>query len=287
MPQKEKVPRKQQREEARQKARAMMEETRRKEKRNKMLFQGGIITGVLAIVAIVALVIVNQPQPVPQANPANMISGGVVLSGEQQVVPTAAIPEGGTATPTPLTADKVHVDIYVDYLCPFCKLFEETQQTTMETYMENYPVEFEFHPVGMIAEYSAVTANAAACVASLEPNLWWEANKALYANQPDEATGQQYTKKQSIDYVLKTAWAELPISPEVKNCVKDTRYYDSVMVASQDALTKPLPNTNNITLQSTPTILIDGVKFEGNWRDDPFSMSTALDKALEAKGLLK
>lgn len=284
MAKQEKIPRKQQREEARQKARALMEENKRKEKRNKIFFQGGVIGGVLVILAVIALVITNQPQPVPQANPSNMISGGVILSGKQQVVPTAAIPQNGKAVPTPLTEDKVHVDIYVDYLCPFCKLFEEVQQKTIMNYMENYPVEFEFHPLGMIAEYSAVTANAAACVASLEPNLWWEANNALYANQPEESAGARYTKKQSIDYILKTAWKDVPVSDEVTACVKDTRYYDSIMVASTKALGEPLPNTN-AKLESTPTILIDGVKFEGNWRDDQYSLSGALDKALQEKGL--
>jgi protein-disulfide isomerase len=285
MSQKEKVPRKQAREEARQKAKAVMEETRRKEKRNKMFFQGGIIVGVLAVVSIIGLLIANQPQPVPQANPANMISGGVVLTGNQQVVPSAAIPEGGEATATPLTDDKVHVDIYVDYLCPFCKLFEEVQKETIMSYMENYPVEFEFHPLGMISEYSAVSANAAACVASLEPALWWDANNALYDFQPEEAKGAQFTKKQSINYILETAWVNTPVSEEVKQCVKDTRYYDSVMFASATALSDVLPNTNGVKLQSTPTVLIDGVKFEGNWRDNTTSLSQAIDQALEAKGL--
>lgn len=285
MAQKEKIPRKQQREEARQKARALMEETKRKEKRTKLFIQGGIVLAIVAVIAIVVLVIANQKPPAAQANPTNMISNGVVLTDNAQVVSTAAIPKGGTYTPTTLSEDKVHIDVYVDYLCPFCKLFEETQNDTLLKYMQNSDVEVEYHPLGMIAEYSAVTANASACVASLQPELWWKANNALYATQPEESVGQNYSKKQSITSILKTSWTDLPISNEVKDCVQDTRFYDWAMLASQEALTQPLPNSSGTTLKSTPTVLIDGVLFAGNWRDEPRTFSAAIDSALEAKGL--
>lgn len=283
MAQKEKVSRKQQREEARIKARATMEAARRKEKRAKLFIQGGVVLGILLIAGIIVLSIVNQKPPTPQVNPANMISNGVLLEGDAQVVPSKAIPKGGTATPTQLSDGKVLVTVYVDYLCPYCKMFEEAESNTLLENMQTGKVQVEYVSAALLSQYSAVAANASACVASLEPNKWWEANLALFKAQPEESVGQGYSKKSSIDYIRKTALKDVGLSAETTECIKDTRYYDW-SVAMSDTFLSPdylLPNTN-VRLEGTPTIIIDGVKFDTKSGQ---TLDEAIKAAVAAKGL--
>ena len=81
------------RQQAREKARQAREKERACEKRNRLLLQGGIVLGVLAIVVVVGLVIANALKPAGPG-PANMASGGVVFEQDLQVQDTPALESG-------------------------------------------------------------------------------------------------------------------------------------------------------------------------------------------------
>lgn len=81
------------RQQAREKARQAREKERAREKRNRLLLQGGIVLGVLAIVVVVGLVIANALKPAGPG-PANMASGGVVFEQDLQVQDTPALESG-------------------------------------------------------------------------------------------------------------------------------------------------------------------------------------------------
>jgi len=76
------------REAAREKARVLREEQKKKDRRTKLILQGSIILASLAIVAIIALVVVNSIA-VKKPGPRNMASDGIQLS------------QGAIATETP------------------------------------------------------------------------------------------------------------------------------------------------------------------------------------------
>ena len=74
---------------AREKARQLRTSQQRKDRRRKALLSGGIVIGVLAIAAIVAVVIVSAIRPtVP--GPKNMASDGVVIGAGLKVKATPA-----------------------------------------------------------------------------------------------------------------------------------------------------------------------------------------------------
>src|SRR5690606_12628527 len=98
---------------------------RKKERRTKILLQGGILIAVLAVVAIVALVIVNSVRP-PAAGPLNMASDGIQLGAGMVATPTPGIEPGGEPVANDPEEGVLDIRIYVDYLCPFCNVFEET-----------------------------------------------------------------------------------------------------------------------------------------------------------------
>ena len=129
------------RESAREKARILREEQKKRERRNKFLIQGGIIVAVLAIAALIVGLIVNNTRP-DGPGPRNMASDGIVLvggeSGIEAVETPALSPE---ATPTPTVPDDsgtvANIVMYIDYLCPFCGQFEATNSESLRTMVES------------------------------------------------------------------------------------------------------------------------------------------------------
>jgi len=82
---------------AREKARQLRTTQQRKDRRNRTLLSGGIVLGVLAIAAIVAVVIMGAIRPtVP--GPKNMASDGVVVGSG--LIPSPARPPPTAARST-------------------------------------------------------------------------------------------------------------------------------------------------------------------------------------------
>jgi hypothetical protein len=103
------------REAAREKAKALRDQQRKKARRNRIFLQSGIGVGILAILAVIVLV-VQANVPVAAVGPKNMLSDGITIGKQFKAVPTAAIPANGK--PVPTTRDKkssvVTIRIYLD-----------------------------------------------------------------------------------------------------------------------------------------------------------------------------
>lgn len=279
---KEKLTRDEQRAAAREKAKADLAAKQKKNKLRKLFIQLGTIFGALAVVGIVLLVIFNSMKPgVAQANPANMISNGVIVEQGLKVQKSEPIPVGGAPSYPKLSEDKVSIVVYVDYLCPFCKQFELETADTVEQMIDSGKVTVEYRPVSFLSKYSAIAANASACVASFEPDKWWEANTALYEAQPDEAAAKSFSAKSSLNKV-KNALRPLQLSRDASVCIEDMPYFDWAQTASVEATNSVIANTDGEKVTGTPTIIIDGKKFNGNGTAD---FQTAVDEALKVKGL--
>ena len=129
------------REAAREKARVLREEQRKSERRRKLLIQGGVVVAILAVAALVVGLVLQNSQP-EGPGPRNMASDGILLIGGEngiEAVETPAIPEGGEPTPTEPDESGTVANIvtYVDYLCPYCGQFENTNNETMRTMVES------------------------------------------------------------------------------------------------------------------------------------------------------
>lgn len=256
------------REQAREHARLLREEAKRKARRRKWFLQGGIALGIVAVLAIVALVIVNSVKP-EGPGPKNMASDGIVLTGATAVKSTPGIPSGGQPTPTALSDDGVpHIRVYLDYQCPYCNQFETTNGPQLASWLDAGKVTLEVHPIAMLdssslgSRYSSRAANAAACVANYEPEKFLKVNTALFANQPQEGTkGLPNDKLLSI---LKGAGAS---SKSITDCVNDETFRSWVSNATTRALTKPLPNSPLKKINGTPTILVGKQPYTGGYTD--------------------
>ena len=280
----EKLTKNERREAAREKAKLQLEQEKKRRKIRSIWTKIGVLLGVLAVVGIVlSIILASNKPPVEQINPKNMVSDGVLFDGSTTPVSTPAIAKGSEPTPTTQNPDKVNVVVYLDYSCPYCKKFEAAQSSILENYVKSGDVTVEYHPLAFLSNYSAVAANASACIAANEPDKWWKANSELYAQQPDENVAKGYATKTSIRTV-KDILKGVGISSETSTCITDMPYIDWAAKATSSALTGPLPNSDSPKVQGTPYVIVDG-KFYPNadYINDPSTLTNVIEAAKQAK----
>ncbi|WP_350349302.1 thioredoxin domain-containing protein [Agromyces sp. G08B096] len=280
------------REAAREKARLLREEQKRRDRRKKVLVQGGVIVAVVVIAGLVAWAIFNSVKPAGPG-PRNMASDGIVLQGVDgaiTAVETPALQPGDdpVATVQDDSGDVANIVTYVDYLCPFCGQFEATNAETMRTLVESGAATLEVHPIAILTnksagtQYSLRAANAAACVADLSPESFFDYNAILFENQPEEgSTGLTNDQLKQL-----ASDAGVGSLSQVNSCIDDVRFKAWVQDATTRALSGPIPNSDLEAVTGTPTVLVNGKPYEGSLTDpgefQAFVTQAASESSLEA-----
>jgi protein-disulfide isomerase len=274
------------REAAREKARVLREEQKKRERRNKVLIQVGVIVAIVAIAALIGGLIFNSIKPAGPG-PKNMASDGILLvAGDDGIaaVETPAIPAGGDPTPTEQddSGTVANIVIYLDYLCPFCGQFETTNSEAMRTMVEQGAATLEIHPIAILTnksagtQYSLRAANAAACVAEYSPDAFFDFNSLLFANQPEELSAGLTNDE------LKDFAGQAGASKSVNACIDETRFKAWVQESTNRALTEPIPNSDLASVTGTPTVLVNGKQYVGSLEDPAEFQSFVLQAAGEA-----
>ena len=247
--------------EAREKARKLREEHRKKESRKRYLLQGGIALAALAIVAIVALVIVNSIRP-ESTGPRNMASDGIKIAAGLEAVPTPGLAPDADPVPSAANAPGVvDIQIWADYLCPICGDFEKENGALIRRLVESGAATVEYHPIAILTSLSAGTqyslraANAAACVANSAPDSFFDFNEEMFARQPEEGS-----EGLTNDEILAIARGAGATASSIERCVNDKRFTGWVQAATTRAGNGPLPiiGTEVARIAGTPTIIVDG-----------------------------
>lgn len=258
------------REAAREKARLLREEQKKKDRRTRFIIQGSIILGLLAVVAIVAVVLVTSITP-EGPGPKNMASDGIQLTQGAIATETKAL--AADAKPIANTRDEeagtLDIQMYVDYLCPICGQFESTNGEYITSLLENGKTTVEIHPIAILdrlsqgTKYSTRATNAAACVANYSPNQYYDFHNLLFANQPAENT----VGLSDDELVDLTTQAAVQNPDKVASCIKNQEFKAWVSNSTQRALDGPIPNSNVDKVTGTPTVIVNGLKYEGSVSD--------------------
>jgi protein-disulfide isomerase len=106
--------------------------------------------------------------------------------------PAIAVPAGATpgGDGIVLGAGPVTVEAYVDFLCPFCRQFEERSGPLLDRLLGEEAITMIYHPLGFLdrlshpAGYSSRAAAASGCAS--DAGHFGEYKDALFANQPEE-----------------------------------------------------------------------------------------------------
>lgn len=267
---------------ARENARQIAAAQAKKEKTAKVILYSGIGVVVVAVAVIVTLLVVQSARP---ANPpANYVAGGVSLAKGGTVVQPMNMPEGEESSlPTPAEAgvkeNAATVTVYVDFQCPACRAFEETNASTLNKLVEEGSIVLEYKPIAILDrfsngnEYSTRAANLAACVVDSQPDKAGALFEALFAQQPEEGTSGRTDEellKVASDAGVDTSKA-LTSDPEqtVESCVTDQSFKKYIANTTQESL--------DSGVEATPWVLINGKKTEQT--GDPQSLAIEILKA--------
>ncbi len=266
------------RDQAREHAREMRELERKRKARNGWFIKGGVGLALIAIAVITILVFNNVRQAqieaaAPKPGPANMLSDGILLTTDGATgivaVPTAAIPADGKPVATDLTKypDTVNIVTYIDYFCPVCQAFEQANAQQLGTWVSSGVATLEVHPIAILdgksmgTRYASRAANAMACVAQYQPNVFFQATTAMYASQPAEGTTG--LTDDEIAMVLANGGVT---EPKVGTCIMDEAFKQWVTDATLRT-GSAIPNSDLASVSGTPTVLVNGYQYPGAIND--------------------
>jgi protein-disulfide isomerase len=266
----ERLTKNQRRDQARELARKEREKAQRRERLTKILVPVIVVVVLIAVAVTTTVVIINQPKPAPVAanGPKNMISDGIVLTGQDGKITatrTDALEKGATPTPAPTdtaAGAPLHITTYVDWACPYCQLFEKTNGASIASMVTSGKAVLQIMPVAILdksyqsSRYASRAANAAACVANDDPDSFLDVQTQFFDNQPAEgSTG--LTNAQIISLVKKGGVDD----DKVTSCINGESYKNWVTAETDRALNDPtLQGTNGF---GTPTIFVNGKRYGG------------------------
>lgn len=293
------------RDEARLKAIALKKEQERKARRNRLLAIGGLAIAVIAL-AVVVTFIVRQGNERAAAYSDVAYGGGqagVVSPGLDAVTtPQAADDEGGIPVSSGGVGvagdDDTVLSIYFDFMCPFCGQFDQINSADLEELAAEDGVTVVYQPLSFLdrtsqgTNYSTRAANALAVVADQSPEHVQAFITAMYAEgtQPEEGTEGLTDEEiaavatgvgvpqEVADAFTDTASGTFEIEDENGDTTKHEgtwRSFAPWVYAAYTAAGEKIPEL------TTPTILIDGVKWEGNWQT-PGTLRAAVEEAAAA-----
>lgn len=211
-----------------------------------------------------------SPNPkVSLVSPKNLVDDGVTVGNQLMVALTPAYKntEAFKASKFKATSTAPHVDIFVDYQCPFCGAFEKAQGEQIKAWVIAGQATISYHIISFLDQaspnqYSSRAANAAACVTDTDPNKFFAYNQILFDTQPAEKTAGAT----NAELIKKAVAAGVSVTPSFSACVTDGKFSDWVLTATARTA-GPIPNSSIPRVESTPTVLVNGEVYTGNPTD--------------------
>jgi len=149
-----------------------------------------------------------------------------------------------------LDATRVRLDVYFDFMCPYCALFENSQSATLDELRSQGLVDVYYHPLAYLdnassgTEYSTRAASAAALVAQASPESFIGFVQRLMVNQPAE--GSEGLSDEQIQSLASAAG----VPDAVVARIPDREYASWVRNSSDEA--------NKAGVMYTPTLGFNG-----------------------------
>ncbi|HWD74832.1 MAG TPA: thioredoxin domain-containing protein [Solirubrobacteraceae bacterium] len=115
------------------------------------------------------------------------------MASHSALAPPTRVPAGAPATGDgiALGTAPVVVDAFIDFLCPFCRMFEQQNGEALDALVDNGTITLVYHTLGFLdrlstTRYSTRAAAASGCAS--DGGGFREYLYTLYDNQPPEGT---------------------------------------------------------------------------------------------------
>jgi protein-disulfide isomerase len=160
------------------------------------------------------------------------------------------------------------VDTYIDPMCPYCGQFEKSSGADLASLVNTQAITLRIHPLTFLdqassgSSYSSRASASIACVAANDPTKTLVYLRAMYDNQPEEnSTGL------TDDRLIALAAGAGADSKDVSSCVTSQAYVPWVQKFNQKALSGGITDADITSIKGTPTILVNGHVFGGDFTD--------------------
>lgn len=226
-----------------------------KERRRRSLAVSAVVVVVLALIFGIGYAVQSSRDTTGQAGSAPSGADGV------------SIPIGQSNAP-------VTVEIYEDFLCPYCGDLESASKGWLQQYIDEGKVRVKYHVVAILDsgennDYSTRAANAFASVLNASgPTTAKKFHDLLYENQPEEGTSA-LSDKQLVDLAVQAGASESVVT---KALAADT--YGQWVSNGTDAMSK-----RKVT--GTPTVFVDGSRLSKELSMD--QLASTLKGDIDAK----
>ena len=221
----------------------------------------------------------NEPTGDDAKGDDDVTSGLADVLAPQGALANGGVPVGASGIAgAEVPADAVVVDVYLDYMCPYCAMFESINAATLAELRADGTVVVVYHPVSILDRlsmgtgYSTRAATAAALVADQAPDTFDAFNTAMFANQPGEST----------EGLTDAAIADIAVASGVPEEVAATIASSAYLTGDGSFVPWVTAATQQAALDlgrlATPTIVIDGETFAGDW-SAPGVLADAVDAA--------
>jgi protein-disulfide isomerase len=206
---------------------------------------GVAVVIVVAVAVIVAVIVTsgNGNQAKPPVNTGNADAIAVTKAPSEY---SATVLDDGTVVAGPDTA-KVKLDVYEDFLCPYCDQLEQATGAQTAKAMADGKLQIRYHLVNLLDAhsvppgYSTQAANAA--IAAAKQGKFADFHASLYAQQPEEG-GPGYTNAQLLSLGKRLGIT----APQFTTDVNTNAYGKLVQQQYNAAFNPPL------SLNGTPTV---------------------------------
>lgn len=286
---------------AREAVREKAQQVQAKQSRSRLIRRSLLGISALAVMAIIAgslFWVVSSNASKPQLTPANETDNGFAISSVSGVVgladgtaaemvePTeAAEPSEADGEPAGATV-AVDIRVYVDYLSEGSRTFQMSNMAQLASWVQDGSATLTYYPVAMLSaksngtKYSLRAASAAACVATHSQEAFFSYTNELLTKQPD-VDSDGMSDKELAD-LAQASGVNAPKS--VRACIEEGRFASWAREATEQALAG-IPDTDQLSLTGTPTVLVNGEPYVGAL-DDPaefaqFVMTLASDAYYE------
>jgi protein-disulfide isomerase len=213
----------------------------------------GIITAVVIVIAFAAVyMLLNRP-----------------WGTSERVAATYPVAVDGVVVRAGQPAAPVTVDVYEDYLCPFCERFETRYGDELTTALNEGRVAVNYHALNILDNrsnppgYSTLAANSALC--AVPAGIWPAYHERLFAEQPAEGSAGLTAAQ------LSAIGTQLGAGPGFTACVSANSSAEAITVATEAAVPNPALQTDGQF--GTPTVTVNGRKVDIS---DSGWLSTAL-----------
>lgn len=228
---------------ARERVAAEKVRARKAARRRRQWTVGGTVVAVVAVAAGVAIAVNASQHHQPYAAPVAAVVDPITKDSKD-----LGILVGSANAPVKMT-------VFEDFRCPACQAVEGLLESTYKQYIEAGKLQVTYHPVRLIdgkngGQGSLQAGNAAAC--AQDAGQFMALHDVFYANQPVETT-DDYGSNVKL----------LSLASEIPALKSDAAFVDCVNKGTHKGWVQDnADDFNKIGLDSTPTIFLDGTKYQ-------------------------